>query len=1052
MMGCDSAHVTGPVGTILVAGGGIGGIQASLDLAESGFMVCLVEHDYTLGGVMARLDKTFPTNDCSACMFSPKLSAVARHPRIRILTGSRLVDLEGEPGRFRAIVERRPRYIDEEKCIACGKCAEKCPKKVPDSFNGELGFRKAAYMTFPQAVPLKYALDPENCLYLTRKRCGLCRKVCPTGAVNFEQRPETIAVEAGAVIMSTGFDLALNASSGEYGFGRYKNVVSSLQYERMMSATGPHSGHIVRPSDERPPRSVAWIQCVLSRDASCNRPFCSSVCCMHAIKQAMLTRIHHPETSATIYFMDVRAHGKGFDAFADRGRKEYGVLYHRSMISQLHWNPENDNLLIETFDHKNNRKVEEEFELVVLSSGFKPSASSSALIGQLGLETNPYGFLTAGFGSPVSTSKPGVFVCGGIEAPKDIPETVIQAGAAAAEAAVLLADARVADIEETNIPAELPVDGPPRVGVFVCHCGTNIAGVVEIPKVMERAREMANVVHVADFMFTCASETLDSLVDRIREHRLNRVVVAACSPKTHEPLFREALRRAGLNPHLFEMANIRNHCSWVHGNHPEEATRKAVQLISGSVARAQYLEPLLETSYPVVQRALVIGGGVAGMTSALTIADQGFPVHLLENGDHLGGFAKNLTVTLEGDSPSQLVHDLDRRVKTHPNITVHLKSSLTSHQGFAGDFEGTVSSIEGDRKIRYGAVVVATGGQPYNPVEYGYGSDSRVLTQVELSRRIQEDPGWIQKMKRVVMIQCVGSRSAEFPFCSRVCCSAAVKNSLSLKEVHPGIQVLVLYRDMRTFGFKELYYMEARKKNVLFFRYSPDEPPSLRQGDQGDLTLDFTDRSSGQKFMVHPDLLVLSAGIRPHASTEELGRLLKLPATPEGFFMEAHVKLRPLEFTTPGIFLAGLAHSPKFIPESLAMAKGAAQQAVKILRRAEMSTPATVAKVNTEVCTACLACVRSCPFGAPFINSEGVSEIPPAKCRGCGICAAECPARAITLKHSTDDQIMACIDALIVQPEEGRSICLADPHSRVPEALEEKRREDCAAMSTQNIA
>jgi heterodisulfide reductase subunit A len=974
-------------------------------------MVCLIEQDFSLGGVMARLDKTFPTNDCSACMFSPKLAAVARHPRIRILTGSRLVGLEGEPGRFRAAVERRPRYIDETKCIACGKCAEKCPKKVPDGFNGDLGFRKAAYLTFPQAVPLKYALDAENCLYIQRKRCGLCRKVCPAGAVDFEQRPETLTFDVGAVIVSTGFEPALNTASGEYGYGRYRNVVGSLQYERMMSATGPHGGHILRPSDGRPPRSVAWIQCVLSRDMSRNRPFCSSVCCMHAVKQAVLTRIHHPEAHASIYFMDVRAQGKGFDEYVERARKAHGVVFRRSMISQLYWNPENENLIIETFDHQYNRKVEEEFELVVLSSGLQPSAPCSELIGRLGLETNPYGFLTSRFAEPVSTSRPGVFVCGGIEAPKDIPETVVQAGAAAAGAAVLLADASLEEQTEPDLPAELPVDGPPRIGVFVCHCGTNIAGVVRIPEVLERVRETAGVAHAADFMFTCSSETLDRIVEQIREHRLNRVVVAACSPRTHEPLFREALKRAGLNPHLFDMANIRNHCSWVHP--PDEATAKAVDLTRAAVSRATLLQPLQESSYPVVRRALVVGGGIAGMAAALTIADQGFSVHLIEREGELGGFARNLTMTLEGDRPPHLVEDLCRRVQANPKITLHLDSRLKTHGGYVGRFEGTISTPAGGKAVEYGAVVVATGGQAYQPVEYGYGSDPRIMTQVELSRRIQEDPGWVRKIQRVVMIQCVGSRTPEFPFCSRVCCSAAVKNSLALKEAHPGIQVLVLYRDMRTFGFKELSYGEARQRNVLFFRYSPDHPPEVTRDGQGHLTLDFTDRSSGQEFRIHPDLVVLSAGIRPHAGADEIAGLLKLPRVAEGFFMEAHVKLRPLEFSTPGIFLAGLAHSPRLIPETISMAQGAGQQAVKILRRSQMSTSATVAKVDPEACTACLVCVRSCPFDAPFINAEGVSEIPAAKCRGCGICAAECPARAITINHSTDDQIMACIDALV---------------------------------------
>jgi heterodisulfide reductase subunit A2 len=1001
-----------PIGKVIVVGGGIGGIQCAIDLADAGFFVYIVEASHSLGGTMARLDKTFPTNDCSTCMFSPKLVQAAGHANIRILPLSRILELNGSPGRFTAKIEKLPRYVDEDKCIACGKCAEKCPVKVPDPFNGELGPRKAAFLTFPQAVPLKYALDAENCLYLTRGKCGICKKICPAKAVDYDQKPEILQIGAGAVVISTGFELALTVKEGEFGYGRYRNVVTSLQYERMLSATGPYAGHLLRPSDGKIPRKVAWIQCVLSRDSARNRPFCSSVCCMQAVKQAVLTRGHEPDTEATIYFMDIRAHGKGFDDYVDRARNQHGVQYRRSMISQIYLNPETENLTIETFDHHLNRKKEEEFDLVVLSSGLKPSRTFTDLVKQAGLVTNPYGFLTAEFDEPMATSRPGIFVCGAIEAPKDIPETIIQAGAAAAEVSIIIASARNTETVVEKKTDERPVDPEPRVGVLVCHCGTNIAGVVHIEKVLEDVKTLPQVVFATDFMFTCATETQANIIGLIREHRLNRLVVAACSPKTHESLFQNTVRDAGLNPYLFEMANIRGQCSWVHGNDPEKATLKSMELIRASVARAIQLEPLYDKSFRVINEGLVIGGGVAGLSAALTIADQGFKVHLVEKSGQLGGFARNLKFTLEGNSPARLIRYLLERVFHHSNISVHLNSRLVSHSGHSGAFNGTVQTDGGPIDIQYGAVIVASGGQAYEPGEYLYGKDERILTQVEFSKRLQEDPLWVRGLNRVVMIQCVGSREPGFSYCSRVCCSAAVKNSIKLKEANPGAKVIVLYRDIRTFGFKELYYLKSRQEGVLFFRYIPEEKPSVYDVD-GKLTVDFTDRSSHQDFRVEPDLVVLSAGIRPDEGSRQIARLLKLPTTAEGFFLEAHVKLRPVEFASSGIFLAGLAHSPRFIEESITMAKSAGQQAVKILCREVMTTSAAIAEVDSDKCAACLVCVRACPYGAPFINSDGVSEIPPSACMGCGICISECPARAIELRHCTDDQLLASIDALL---------------------------------------
>lgn len=1002
----------------MVIGGGIGGIQAALDLADTGFYVYLADKSHSVGGTMAQLDKTFPTNDCSTCIFSPKLVEAAGHPNIRIMTSCELMNLDGVPGHFTAHVRRMPRYINMDKCIACGQCAEKCPKKVPDAFNTELGMRKAAYIPFPQAVPLKYALDPDQCLYLTKKKCGLCKKICPVDAVEFDQKVENFTLEVGAVILSAGFELALIKEHGEYGFGRYRNVVTSLQYERMLSATGPYGGHLQRPSDGKSPKRIAWIQCVMSRDISKNRPFCSSVCCMHAAKQAVLTRSHLPESETVIYFMDIRAHGKGFDEYIERAVFQHQVQYKRSMISQLYVNPQSENLVVETFDHHINGTVEEEYDLVVLSSGFQPSKGWINLADRLNIHLNPYGFACGDFDEPVSTSRPGVYVCGVLESPKDIPETVIQAGAAAAEVSGLLSEARMLPAPDENQGADNQIEETPetgqeiRVGVFVCHCGSNIAGVVDIPTLLSVIQKDDDVTFAQDFMFTCSAETQDRLAQTIKEHHLNRVVIAACSPKTHEPLFQKTLEQAGLNPYLMDMANIRNQCSWVHGKDTKKATTKALELIKAAVARAKNLEPLMADTYKIVNDSLVIGGGLAGMTAALTMAKQGFHVHLVEKTGHLGGFAVKLTHTLEGHSPPKLVRMLEDRVKSNPNITLYLNSELSEHSGYIGVFNGIIINAETRHEISYGAVVVASGGTAYQADEFRYGQDERVVTQVELAQRLRRDPQWPRQLKSVVMIQCVGSRNETFAYCSRVCCSAAVKNAIALKDINPDIQVVILYRDLRTFGFKELYYLEARRKGVLFFRFIPDEAPVVYD-DHGQLVVDFTDRSSHQEFRITPDLVTLSTGIRPALDNEKLARILKLSRTPEGFFMEAHVKLRPVEFPTAGIFLAGLAHSPRFSDEAVAMAKCAAQQAIKVLCQDKMKTSPTYAVVDPDLCTACLACVRVCPFGAPFINKEGISEIVPAKCQGCGMCPSECPARAITLRHSTDHQTVAEIDALL---------------------------------------
>jgi heterodisulfide reductase subunit A len=992
---------------VLVLGAGIAGMQAALDLAAMEHAVYLVERSPTVGGNMARLDKTFPTNDCSMCMISPRMVECSRHPRIRILTLAELVDLQGEPGRFTARLRQFARYVDIGACIGCGLCVEKCPKKVANEYNGGLDQRKAIHFVHSQAIPLVPVLDPDTCIYFQKGRCRACEKFCPTQAIRLEDRGQELEVAVGAVILAAGHELALVPQAGEYGHGRYDNVVTNLEYERMLSATGPFGGHPRRPSDGNSPQRIAWIQCVASRDSARNRNFCSSVCCMAAVKQAILTREHRPETSATIFYMDIRAQGKDFDRYVLRARDTYGVRLVRSMLSQIILNPIQQTLLVEYYDRSSLRHVQEEFDLVVLSAGMKPSPRLQPLITSLGLEINRYGFLISDPDEPTRTSREGVYVCGTLDGPKDIPESVAAASAAAASADSLLAPYRLKKRSDHPAAPERGVQGAqPRIGVFVCHCGHNIAGVLPVVELREFASTLPGVVIAEDFTFTCSTQTQVRIREVIESHRLNRVVVAACSPRTHEPLFRETLRQAGLNKYLFEMANIRDQCSWVHGSHPEAAANKARDLIRAAVSRAAFLEPLVDVATKVVPRGLVIGGGLAGMTAALTLADQGLSAVLVEKQARLGGIAREIHQTLEGNSPRRLAEQLASRVTSHRNITLLTETTLTEITGGAGRFHATLSQNGAAFPVECGAVIVAIGAESYRPTEYLYGQHPSVMTQLELERKLFT--GGESLPETTVMIQCVGSRTEEFPLCSRVCCAAAVKNAIRLVERRRGASVYILYRDVRTFGFKEEYYRRARDLGVTFVEFGEAHPPSVWvEGNR--VRVHVFDPAIQENLELEPEALVLSTGMRPRPEADHVARLLRLPLTQEGFFLEAHPKLRPLDFATAGVFLCGLAHSPRFVEESLMQAKGAACRAAGLLLQEEMFTTGAVAEVDRDLCSACLVCVRVCPYRVPVIDAEGISAIDPCGCQGCGLCVAECPAKAITLRHSTDSQMAARI-------------------------------------------
>ena len=1004
------------IGAVMTVGGGIGGVQASLDLAESGFRVYLVDEKPCIGGVMAQLDKTFPTNDCSACIFSPKLQTLAQNPNIEIVAYSRIEGIEGVPGDFRVKVRRKARYVDPEKCTSCGACAQKCPTKVPNEYNFGHDLRKAIYKDYAQGIPSVYTIDTDHCRVFQGKKCGVCAKICPAGAIDYEQKDVIEEFEVGAVIMAPGYELFDTSKVSEYGHGIAPNVVANLEMERILSASGPFSGVVTRPSDGRHPKKIAWIQCVASRDRRKGMPHCSSVCCMASIKQAVIAKEHDASIEPTIFFMDIRAYGKDFDKYYEKAKDDGGVRFIRSMVSRVVEDPVTHDLDIVYLDPDGKLKTET-FDMVVLAVGIKPSKEAVEAARLLNVDLDTEKFCVTGSFEPVKTSSPGIFVAGAFQAPKDIPQTVMEASAAAGVAIKMLADQRDTLTSKKQLPPEKDVSGQePRIGVFVCRCGINIASTVDVPGVVDKIREIPGVVYAGENLFTCSQDTQTQIKNIIQEHNLNRMIVASCTPRTHLPLFQETAREAGLNKYLVEMANIREHCSWVHMSEKEKATDKAVDLIKMAVVRTARLEQVQDQQLPMVESALVIGGGVAGMTSALNLADQGFQTHLVESAEKLGGNAWNLSHTLKGEKIRPFLEGLIKNVMDNPKITVHFNSSIKDVHGFVGAFKTEVSSDGGaSESIEHGVAVVATGASEWKPDIYSYGQDPRIRTHLEMTKAMEGGDPQVWKADTTVFIQCVGSRCQERPWCSKVCCNHTVMDAIELKEANPSARIYVLYRDIRTFGLNESYYEKARRLGVIFARYEPDAPPSVQVGAK--LQISLKDLVLGGMMNISADNLVLASAIVPSENNKELAKLFKISTNEDGYFLEAHMKLRPVDFATDGVFLAGLAHYPKPLDETIAQAEAAGSHAAQILARGYVEAPGMVSVIDPYLCRGCGRCVETCPFHAPELKevSPGVfkSEVNPALCKGCGACAVVCPTGAAAIRHFKDDQISRMIDVAV---------------------------------------
>ncbi|MGB2897494.1 MAG: FAD-dependent oxidoreductase [Anaerolineales bacterium] len=994
----DPGTLASEYGGVFVVGGRKTGASYIIDAVALGHRVAVSIDRYLLG--------------------KPLLQPDAAKPPVIKITREQIAQ-RVEAGEFHAQAREEPALLSMEERV--------------------IGFREVI-LGFTE---LQARAEASRCL-----QCGLCSEclacvyACGTDAINHDAVEVVVEIDVGAVILAPGYQIFRAEHAAEYGLGRHPNVITSLQLERLLNASGPTQGEVLRPSDEKLPRKVAFLQCVGSRDQS--HDYCSAVCCMYATKEAMLLKEHHPDTDVHVFLMDMRAFSKGYEAYFQRAQDQFGIKYTRCRISAIEEDPESSNLILrhskdeESDAHSGDlfQITAEEFDLVVLSVGMEVSASVRELGHRLGIELDDFGFFRTPTFHPTETNRPGIFAVGPIVEPKDIPESIVDASSAAGMTGDLLALARGTLAREAVYPEELPVEQEsPRVGVFVCHCGSNIAGFLDVEDVTATAAQLPHVVHAESLLYACSQDSTSLIQERIEEQQLNRVVVASCTPLTHGPLFKDIIRQAGLNEHLFSMANIRNHCSWVHSEDPEIATAKAKTLVQMSVARVVGLEPLTKTPVAIHHSALVIGGGIAGLISALTLADQGFPVHIIERDAVLGGNLRHIHLSLpefnvdDHTSPQTYLSDVISRVESHPKITLRMKSDVVATQGFVGNFTTQVVDSKGDRaEIQHGVTIVASGGQEYRGQEYGYGAHPRIVTLQQFESLLatgaySDDDSEtrecdLHSVNQIVMIQCVGPAEQ---YCARTCCTIALKNAVHLKKLYPETEIVILHRDIRTYGFKERIYREARELGVIFVRYDGDRKPEVEPaGSDHPLHVRVLDTTMNIPLVLEPDLLVLSMPMVPSEGYRELARALKVPVDMDGWFLEAHVKLRPVEFASSGIFLAGAAHYPKLLDETIAQAQAAASRAAVILSQEMLSAGGAIAQVDPQACVGCLTCVRICPFSVPEVKNEfvgvagiaGTAYIEPTICQGCGTCVGECPANAIELLHYTHQQVEAQVLSL----------------------------------------
>jgi len=1007
-------------GDVLIVGAGISGMQAALDIGDKGYKAVIIDKTSTIGGSMVKLDKTFPTNDCSICTAAPKMVELSRHPNIELITYAEINSLDGKPGNFKANIWRKSKYVDPDKCTGCDDCAEVCPVDVISPFDEKISTRKAIYIEFPQAVPIVYTIDYENCV-----GCGSCDRVCEPEAISFLEKSEEIEVHAGSVIVATGFEVFEPLEMRkEYGYGKCENVITAMQVERLLSSFGPTEGKVLRLSDGEKPKSIGWVQCVGSRSTQLGFPYCSRVCCMYATKEASIVKEANPDIDITIYYMDIRAYGKDFQQYYDHA-KDLGVKYVRGRPSSVYENPDKS-LTIRYKDTLTGEVEENTVDLLVLSTAIIPNKGNKRLGEVLGVEVDENGFFKQQslLTNPIQSTRDGVFLAGCIQGPKDIPDSVSMASGAAAKAVVPIKD------RERHIGKDFPPERDvtfekPRIGVFVCHCGKNIASYLDVEKVTEETKKLPNVEYADHMMFACSEDSCKKIRETVQEKGLNRIIVAACSPRTHGGLFQDTLMEAGLNKYLFEMANIRNQCSWVHSHDWDTATKKATALVRSSVAKARGLEALTEEEFSIYPSTLIIGGGVSGMKATLAIADMGIKSIIVEKEPELGGRLRNLHSMFPSDiKTEEIIDPLIKKINKNKLITVMINSVLDNLEGFIGNYKGNVKQKGKEKEIEFGTIIVATGFREIDlKGRYQYGKNKNILSQTELETKLKNNS--LKEPKNVVFINCAGAMDEERPYCCRVGCGVSIKNAKLVSQKFPKSKGYILYRDMRVFGKEEEeYYSDVLKNHhVTTIRYAAEKKPEIildkDRPEDGSLTVKVYDDILNEEITIQADLVVLTINTEGEVMTEKLKNMLKVPVDAAGFYIETHAKIKPLDFSTSGIYMCGAAHYPKNLVDSIAQAEGAASRASIPIAQERMKGEGIVSEVNEDLCRGCGICESACAYSAIEMKPHSkdprrlVAEVNRALCKGCGSCAAACLSSAIEQKGYKSSHINVMIAALL---------------------------------------
>ena len=1008
--------------SVLIIGGGIAGIQAALDLANQKIHVFLIEKAPAIGGAMAKLDKTLPTNDCAVCIEAPKMVELGRNKYIDLITCAEISNLKGRKGNFQVTIDVHPRYIDSDKCTGCGDCFDICPVRIPNEFDHKMGTRGAIHRFFAQAVPNVAIIDKEHCI-----NCGLCEIVCVPQAIVRNDKKQSRELKVGAIILATGFEEYNPSERSALGYGIYSNVVTGMEFERMLSASGPTDGKVQRPSDEKVPEKIAWIQCVGSRDAQIGKINCSRVCCMWATKQAMISKDHHPDVKPYIFYMDMRAYGKGFEEYYRRAKEKEGINYIKSRPAEV-LEEKNKNLIIFYEDIITRRPSQLEADLVVLSSAMIASSSNKRLSQILGVELDEYGFFQEedSLSHPLETNVEGIFHCGCCSGPKDIPDSVAEASGAASLALATILNPHSPNEKEIahefseDLVPELLQQVEPRIGVFLCHCGHNIAGYLDIKSVTEHARTLPGVEYAVDNLFTCSESTQELIKNSIMTNKLNRIVVASCSPRTHESLFKATCREAGMNEYLFEMANIRDQCSWVHSFDSKHATQKAKALVSMAVAKAKLLEPANTKLLKVIPECLVIGGGVSGLTASWVLSNMGYKVHLVEKEPNLGGFLKDLTYLFPtGISAETVISEKLQGISENENVQIYLSTHIKDIKGSIGEFTITLDENGREGEIKVGTIIVATGAEEFKPLGYfNYDKNKNIMTMSEFEKALKAKK-LPKKLNNVIIINCVGSREENGrTYCCRIGCEVGLKNANIICQNYPTARVFILHRDLRlTSKHAEKYYRDVRQNpRIHFVPLEGNGTPVIDTSGDG-LTIAFRNLLTGEMDSRESDLIILTTPLVASTETKTLSQLLKVPVGIGGFFQEAHVKLRPLDFATDGIYVCGTAHSPKNIGDSVAQALGAAARASIPMRLEHVTAEPTLASIDPALCVGCGTCGIVCPFGAiSFTPIDMISHVNEALCKGCGVCAVTCPAKAIKMRGFTNQQIIEQISEALKSP------------------------------------